>query len=70
MFKAKPKEKVDGNAEDLGEEILDVKFYKPEEIKELDLRVENRAKVIEKYQKGEEHDISVLWNKLNLLQNL
>jgi 8-oxo-dGTP pyrophosphatase MutT (NUDIX family) len=68
MFKGKAVEKKANGPED-EEEIINIEFFKPEEIKDLELRAENREEILERYLKGESYSKNVLWNKLNLLKN-
>ncbi len=65
-FTAEPVEKKFEEPPGKGE-ILDVKFIPKEKIPELDLRHENRKKVLEKYQEGESYSLDLLWNQLKLL---
>lgn len=54
--------------EELEEDILDAQFFNPKEIKELDLREENRLTILENYLSGNTYPLDVLWNYLNLLE--
>lgn len=53
--------------ENLEDDILDVEFFKPEEIRELDLREQNRYKILEKYQNSETDPLDLLIDNLSLL---
>ncbi|MFB6100020.1 MAG: NUDIX hydrolase [Candidatus Nanohalobium sp.] len=65
MFTGKPAEQ---KTEELEEDILQKKWFTPEEIPELDLRKDNRREMIERYQKEEPDSLGLLWNNLNLLE--
>ncbi|MFB6200261.1 MAG: NUDIX hydrolase [Candidatus Nanohaloarchaea archaeon] len=49
------------------EEIIDTGFFKPEEIEDMELRIDNRTKILKKYRQQEPSDLKHLWNNLNLL---
>lgn len=53
----------------LEDDILDARFFKPEELKSLDLREENRLEILENYLKGEKYPVEILWNQLSLLKH-
>lgn len=69
MFKGKAVERKASGPED-EEEIINTVFFKPEEINDLELRIENREEILERYLEGESYSKSVLWNQLNLLKPL
>jgi 8-oxo-dGTP pyrophosphatase MutT (NUDIX family) len=50
------------------EEILDTKFFSIEEIEQLELRMDNRQKVLKNYQEGKICPTKLLWDELNLLE--
>ena len=66
MFTGKPKKK---ETQELEEDILQEKWFTPEEILDLDLRKDNRKEMIERYQKEETGSLDLLWNNLNLLDS-
>ena len=67
VFSAAIDETVEQTKE-LEDDIIDVKFFSPEEIRELNLREENRNKILVKYQKGKTYSLDLLMEKLNLLE--
>jgi len=65
IFTADPEERTDKAEED--DEIIDVGFKELSKIEELELRHENRKKIIKKYRTQEPESLEMLWNDLNLL---
>lgn len=66
VFKACVKGKR--HKEELEDDVIDVDYFSPEEIRKLDLREENRLEILEKYQKGENYPLNMLLDDLNLLE--
>lgn len=67
VFKAEIEKKESEGLHKSGE-ILDFKFFKPEEFKELDLRHPNRLEILRRYRNEELYPMDLLWNQLNLLE--
>lgn len=67
VFTASINEEIE-QKEDLEDDILDAKFFKPEKIRELDLREKNRVTILEEYLNGNTYPLELLWNQLNLLE--
>lgn len=51
------------------DEILQSKFFKPEEIRNLELRRENKIEILEKYEEGETYSLDILHKNLNPLNS-
>lgn len=66
MFTGRTKERKTDNLEN---DILQEKWFSPEEISNLDLRKNNRKEMIKRYQKEESGSLDLLWNDLSLLNS-
>lgn len=63
MYRAELEEQT--GEREMQEEILEQEFFKPEEIEELDLRKENREKMLEDYRNGKSVPASRVVDTLN-----
>jgi ADP-ribose pyrophosphatase YjhB (NUDIX family) len=68
MFTGRPVEKAVENPNNEGE-IIETSFFSPSKVRELDLRVENRKEILDRYLEEEYKPIDVLWNDLNLIDS-
>jgi ADP-ribose pyrophosphatase YjhB (NUDIX family) len=64
MFTGKSEDKKTDNLED---DIIRRKWISLEEIKKLDLRHENRKKIVSEYREREAKDLELLWENLEIL---